>query len=126
MALWYAIVENGIVSNVVEWSDEENPPQTEGWIKLNSPTDCWLGFIYDGKNFIDPNPMTQLKSYQSDLMYLNADYSYFSSQLAASYSLCLFQGNDEILESIKTERDALKSEYSEKLLALKTKYGVKK
>ncbi|CAB3720242.1 hypothetical protein LMG22037_04702 [Paraburkholderia phenoliruptrix] len=52
----YAIVENGVVSNVILWDGqtEWTPPPGSTVMKLADGIECGPGYTFDGTNFIAP------------------------------------------------------------------------
>lgn len=55
----YAVVEDGVVTNLAVWDGESDwEPETGIAVKVESP--CGIGWGYDGENFVapeqDPDP----------------------------------------------------------------------
>ncbi|WP_175920745.1 hypothetical protein [Burkholderia pyrrocinia] len=52
----YAIVENGVVTNLVAWDGETEwmPPEDSTVVLVASGTFVSIGYTYDGKTFSEP------------------------------------------------------------------------
>lgn len=55
----YAIVENGVVSNVILWDGKSTYvlPTTKTLVSLEG-SDAWIGWTYDGTTFTAPEEPT--------------------------------------------------------------------
>jgi len=54
----YAIVESGVVNNVVLWDGDTatwQPPAGAQAVLLSSPAQAMIGYIYTGTNFSAPS-----------------------------------------------------------------------
>lgn len=56
MSIQYALVENGIVVNVVLWDGESEwtPPTGQQAVTIPDGSEAAIGWTYDGTNFTPP------------------------------------------------------------------------
>lgn len=125
----YAVVENGVVTNVVVWDGEgEWSPASGEAIKTDSPVA--IGWNYSNGVFSNPNaPQSPTKSemYESELAQINNQYAIDKAKLADAYlNAGLFDGASEATKkaAIYAQLQITNTKYFEDLDTLDEKYGV--
>lgn len=126
----YAILNNGVVENTVEWDGEGDLFAGLDIIEINEGVQCGIGWVYENGNFRNPgaNPEpTNQEMYNSELKSMatvyNSDIMTLSDQYAKA---ALIDGVNEDTKkaAIYAEYQARKVRYQADLADLKVKYGV--
>lgn len=124
----YAIVNGGVVVNIIDWdgTSEWNPKHGEA-ILIVGP--CSIGWKYEKGVFVNPKEPpepTQDELYEKELGAINDEYAYESSKLAKSFlNAGLFDGptEDSKKQSIYSNLNEINSDYDHKIQSLDDKYG---
>lgn len=127
----YAIVNNGVVINSTLWDGTGDWMPSVG-VAIPVPDGVFfgIGWLYDGENFIDPNPVippSNLDLYKQAVATRNAVYAADIEKMNAAWSMAgLFDGTSEApkKEALKTNALALRTTYIADLAQLKIDYGV--
>lgn len=127
----YAIVDNGVVINTAWW-DGVTEWEPDVGVAVLVPEGLYfnIGWLYDGTNFIDPNPdvpPSNLELYKQEVANRNAVYAADIDKMNAAWSMAgLFDGTSEApkKETLKTNALALRTTYIADLAQLKIDYGI--